>query len=156
PLVPGDQFRSDCLDPCDPMGGLVPKAKKISKEEAKNMQADLMEGEDSDDEYQMEKDALRAMEAGGRDSLAAAYEAMAAKEIVYDTFADELRAGYSARLQVREAWLEEINQFHEEREAAAKNKNKLTGTAKSLRFGTAIAHKRIPGWPAGGMHEHGW
>ena len=28
----------------------------------------------------MEKDALRAMEAGGRDSLAAAYEAMAAKE----------------------------------------------------------------------------
>ena len=30
----------------------------------------------------MEKNALRAMEAGGRDSLAAAYEAMAAKEAV--------------------------------------------------------------------------
>ena len=51
--------------------------------EARSMKAEMMEDEqeDSDDEeYEMEKSALRAMEAGGRDSLAEAYEAMAAKE----------------------------------------------------------------------------
>ncbi|CAK9009032.1 unnamed protein product [Durusdinium trenchii] len=118
------------------------------------------EVEDSDDEeYEMEKNALRAMEAGGRDSLAAAYEAMAAKEVVYDTFTDELRAGYAARITAREAWLESIEQHVRDREAKEhrlRTQRQTGGTARSLRFGTAIAHKRIPGWPAGGMHEHGW
>lgn len=34
--------------------------------------------------------------------------------------------------------------------------HKRTKQTKPARFGTAISHKRIPGWPAGGMHEHGW
>ncbi|CAL1131141.1 unnamed protein product [Cladocopium goreaui] len=146
------------------MGGLMSKGSgnKITKAEARSIKAELMEeeAEDSDDEeYQMEKNALRAMEAGGRTSVAAAYEAMAAKEVVYDTFSDELRAGYAARIQARQAWLEDIEQHvrnREEKERRILFDRQSATAAKSLRFGTAISHKRIPGWPAGGMHEHGW
>ncbi|CAE7639670.1 unnamed protein product [Symbiodinium sp. CCMP2592] len=144
------------------MGGFVAKGKGGSgKDEGpKSLKADMMEdeAEDSEDEeHQMEKDALRAMEVGGRESLAAAYEAMAAKEVVYDTFSDELRAGYIARVQAREAWCEEVETSHEQREARDKAlAQHAASVARSLRFGTAITHKRIPGWPAGGMHEHGW
>ncbi|CAE7198709.1 unnamed protein product [Symbiodinium microadriaticum] len=97
------------LTPLAAMGGFVAKGKGgPGKDEGpKSLKADMMEdeAEDSEDEeHQMEKDALRAMEVGGRESLAAAYEAMAAKEVVYDTFSDELRAGYIARVQAREAW----------------------------------------------------
>ncbi|CAE7763043.1 unnamed protein product [Symbiodinium sp. CCMP2456] len=107
------------------MGGFVAKAKGgPGKDEGPNsLKADMMEdeAEDSEDEeHQMEKDALRAMEVGGRESLAAAYEAMAAKEVVYDTFSDELRAGYLARVQAREAWCEEVETSHEQREARDK------------------------------------
>mmetsp|Transcript_23543 Transcript_23543/g.33112 ORF Transcript_23543/g.33112 Transcript_23543/m.33112 type:complete len:139 (+) Transcript_23543:37-453(+) len=106
------------------MGGFVAKGKGGSgKDEGpKSLKADMMEdeAEDSEDEEQMEKDALRAMEVGGRESLAAAYEAMAAKEVVYDTFSDELRAGYIARVQAREAWCEEVETSHEQREARDK------------------------------------
>mgnify|MGYP002803465049 CR=1 FL=1 len=146
------------------MGGLLGKGSgnKITKAEARSIKAELMEdeAEDSEDEeYQLEKNALRAMEAGGRTSVAAAYEAMAAKEVVYDTFTDELRAGYAARIHAREAWLEDIAKHVRDREERDRRIlfDRQSGTAaKSLRFGTAIAHKRIPGWPAGGMHEHGW
>ncbi|OLQ03712.1 hypothetical protein AK812_SmicGene13300 [Symbiodinium microadriaticum] len=150
------------LTPLAAMGGFVAKGKGgPGKDEGpKSLKADMMEdeAEDSEDEeHQMEKDALRAMEVGGRESLAAAYEAMAAKEVVYDTFSDELRAGYIARVQAREAWCEEVETSHEQREARDKAlAQHAASVARSLRFGTAITHKRIPGWPAGGMHEHGW
>ncbi|CAE7169359.1 unnamed protein product [Symbiodinium pilosum] len=61
---------------------------------------------------------------------------MAAKEVVYDTFSDELRAGYTARVQAREAWCEEVATSHEQREARDKAlAQHAASVARSLRLG---------------------
>eukprot|EP00930_Biecheleria_cincta_P027471 TRINITY_DN19299_c0_g1_i1.p1 TRINITY_DN19299_c0_g1~~TRINITY_DN19299_c0_g1_i1.p1 ORF type:complete len:164 (+),score=47.27 TRINITY_DN19299_c0_g1_i1:22-513(+) len=147
---------------CGAMGGGASSKKKgdEGKSSAKAMLArELAEDEqDSDDEeYELEKKALEAMEAN--QGLSEAMKQMGAGDLVFETFTQELRYGYTLRREEREQWVEQLDKESKERAEKERELEKLKQreVSESIRkHGQAIFHKRIAGWPAGGMHQYGY
>eukprot|EP00440_Ansanella_granifera_P017590 gb/GFBE01019107.1/.p1 GENE.gb/GFBE01019107.1/~~gb/GFBE01019107.1/.p1 ORF type:complete len:150 (+),score=36.79 gb/GFBE01019107.1/:1-450(+) len=149
------------------MGGGVAKSGKSEKGDEKGgHKSSLLEDPDGDasdsedEEYQMEKAALAAMKQDST-TAAASYQQMHMQEIVYTNFSDQLRAGYATRVAERNKWVDEL-EAESERKQEEEERMKATVLVApifekpTIKNGVATAHKRIPGWPAGGMHEHGW
>mmetsp|Transcript_24412 Transcript_24412/g.39136 ORF Transcript_24412/g.39136 Transcript_24412/m.39136 type:complete len:100 (+) Transcript_24412:38-337(+) len=97
-------------------------------------------------------------EKGGDADISAAYANLAAHAKVYTCFSEELSAGYAERVDQRDLWLAEIEEasLQKEMEEREKEKRAITAPTRHIQFGVATTHKRRAGWPAGGMHEHGW
>jgi len=68
-----------------------------------------------------------------------------------DSFNEHLRDGYVARCVERDQWLKKVNAQRQQDEIKVSKNMELT---RPLTF-TGSQHRRV-GWPAGGMHEHGW
>mmetsp|Transcript_17684 Transcript_17684/g.30945 ORF Transcript_17684/g.30945 Transcript_17684/m.30945 type:complete len:152 (+) Transcript_17684:74-529(+) len=151
------------------MGGIVasaggPKKSKEDKEHKKrSLDLEDEEMDEDDEEYMMEKKALEELDRMNRENggnVAQSFKAMAGKDVHFENFTDELRVGYAVRGLERDAWIDQVQADMEEREEEERRRAAVVLQAsvkKSIQEnGMAVAHKRIPGWPAGGMHEHGW